>query len=125
MCVCVGGVTDCWGVEGTARVPLYAEGGWRTHSAPVFPQIQRRDFCCSLAKDGREGERERASYFSDVDSACECDACVGGVGNILRARCFMSGYCFFFSLSFFLSCALQSECLRNNWTRKFSWFAFS
>lgn len=43
-------------------------------------------------RDGREGERQRgrrggrgdgASYFSDVNSACECDACVDGVG---RAR---------------------------------------
>lgn len=88
-------------------------GGWRTQ--PVFPYVQReavsrregrghtallyshryRGRICIAASQRREregekreregGDRERASCFSDVESACECDACVDRVGNIQGA----------------------------------------
>lgn len=62
-------------VEDTQRscIPIDTEEGFLLHSC----------------KDGRQRERKevggggggRASYFSDTESACECDACVDRVGR--------------------------------------------
>lgn len=70
-------------------------------------------------REEREGrETERASYFSDVESACECDACVDKELEIFRGHVLMGSY------GSKVRSFKRSVCTRNVKTRKLSWFVF-
>ncbi len=61
------------------------EGRVEDTQRSCIPIDTEEGFLLQPCKDGRKSEggretgREGASYFSDVESACECDACVDGV----------------------------------------------
>lgn len=55
-----------------------------------IPIDTEEGFLLQPHRDGREGAGgsggDGASYFRDVESACECDACVDGVGRARSPR---------------------------------------
>lgn len=76
---------------GTASVPLCAVGGGesrregRGHTAVLYSHRYRGGFSIAFLQrwetEGEKGGGGGASYFSDTESACECDACVDRVGR--------------------------------------------
>lgn len=66
-------------------------------------------------RGGKKTERARASYFSDVESACAWDVCVYRVGNISRP-------CSYLQKALFIKRELRPCRLKSNQRRKFSWF---
>lgn len=66
-------------------------------------------------RGGKKTERARASYFSDVESACAWDVCVYRVGNISRPRSYLQK-------ALFIKRELRPCRLKSNQRRKFSWF---
>lgn len=120
---------DCWRGEGEHK-PAYPymqreevsrrEG--RGHTGFLYSHRYRGGISIAALqkmgeKERREEDRERAraSYFSDVESACAWDVCVYRVGNISRPRSYLQK-------ALFIKRELRPCRLKSNQRRKFSWF---